>query len=93
MKGYKDLQCLYLAYVRGRNNAWSSDMTECICHLIGHKFPQFQVMLDHFGKQKIDNYLFSFLYFKVIYQRSRNNKPEDFYLPRYIFNNYACALF
>ena len=25
----------------GQNNAWSSDMTERICHLIGHKFSQF----------------------------------------------------
>ena len=24
---------------KGRNNARSSDMTGCICYLIGHKFP------------------------------------------------------
>ena len=24
---------------KGRNKARSSDMTECICYLVGHKFP------------------------------------------------------
>ena len=29
---------------RARNNAWSSDMTKCICHMMGHKFSQFQAL-------------------------------------------------
>ena len=32
--------------------ARSSDMTECTCHLISHKFYQFQVLSGHFGKRK-----------------------------------------
>ena len=69
-----------------------SDMTECIYHLIGHRFSQFQVMLVHFclnKKLKIS----SFLGFNVIYQRSRNNKHKDVYLTHNITNNHACALF
>ena len=56
-------------------------------------FPNFKLCSIIFVNKKIENYLFSFLYFKVIYQSSRNNKPEDVYLPRNIFNNHACALF
>ena len=35
-------------YNRDRNNAWSSDMSECVCHLIGHKFSQFQALPSDF---------------------------------------------
>ena len=37
----------------GQNNAWSSDMTESIGHLIGHKLSQFQVLFSHFVKKKL----------------------------------------
>ena len=36
-----------------RNNTWSSDMTECICHLIGHKYSQFQTLSCHFVKKNL----------------------------------------
>ena len=32
---------IYDQTYRGQNNTRSSDMTERICHLIGHKFSQF----------------------------------------------------
>ena len=38
---------------KGRNNAWSSEMTERICHLIGHKYSQFQALSGHFVKKKL----------------------------------------
>ena len=38
---------------RGRNNARSLDMTERICHLIGHKLPQFQALPGYFKKKKL----------------------------------------
>ena len=37
---------------KGRNNARSLDMTERICHLIGHKFSQFQALSGHFVNKK-----------------------------------------
>ena len=37
----------------GQNNAWSSDMTEHICHLIGHKFSQSQALPGHFVKKNL----------------------------------------
>ena len=38
---------------RGRNNTQSSDMIKCICHLISHKFSQFQVLSGHFVSKKL----------------------------------------
>ena len=38
--------------IRGWNNAQSSDMTEHICHLISHKYSQFQVLSGHILKKK-----------------------------------------
>ena len=38
---------------QGSNNAWSSDMTEHICHLIGHKCSKFQALSGLFLEQKI----------------------------------------
>ena len=45
---------------RGRNNARSLDLTERICHLIGHKFSQFQVLLGHFVNEKLKIIKFPF---------------------------------
>ena len=42
-----------LPYFRGQNKALSSDMTKPICHLIGHKFSQFQALHSHFVKRKL----------------------------------------
>ena len=42
-----------MAFFRGRNKALSSDMTELICHLIGHKFSQFQALSGLFVKKKL----------------------------------------
>ena len=64
---------LIILHGRGRNNTRSSDMTEYIYHLIGHKFFQFQALFGHFVKKKIFS---SFLGFQVIYQQSRNNEPK-----------------
>ena len=41
----------YIFFYRGRNSVRSSDMTEHICHLIGHKFSQFQALSGHFLKK------------------------------------------
>ena len=62
-------------------------MTEHICHLIGHKFSQFQALSGHFVKKKNWKLFSSFLGFKVIYQLSGNNEPKRCYLPRNITNN------
>ena len=42
-----------MAFCRGRNKALSSDMTEHIRHLIGHKFSQFQALSGQFVKKKL----------------------------------------
>ena len=38
---------------RGQNNARSLDMTELICHLIGHKFSQFSSFVRSFCEQNL----------------------------------------
>ena len=38
---------------RDQNNAQSLDMTENICHLVGHKFSQFQALSSHFVNKKL----------------------------------------
>ena len=43
-------------YIRGQNNAWSSEMTKHIYHLIGHKFSQFEALFGHFMYKNV-NYL------------------------------------
>ena len=47
----------------GRNNGRSSDMTERIYHLIGHKFSQFQALFGHFKNKKLKIIL---VHFQVI---------------------------
>ena len=42
---------------RGQNNARSSDTTEVICHLVGHKFSQFQALSSHFVNKKLKLYV------------------------------------
>ena len=39
--------CRTFSNIKGRNNAWSSDMVKRIFHLIGHKFSQFQALPSH----------------------------------------------
>ena len=35
------------------NNAWPSDMIDCICHLVRNKFFQFQALPGLFLKKKL----------------------------------------
>ena len=67
---------------RGQNNAPSWNITKHICHLIGHKFSQFQALPGHFVN-KNQKLFSSFLGFKVIYQLIRNMNPKDVYLPQH----------
>ena len=79
---------------RGQNNAWSSDMSKQIYHLMGHKFSQFQALPDYFVNKKNENYLVSFQAPRyIIYQQSKNKKPKNVYLPCNITNNNVCCLF
>ena len=57
--------------IRGGNNTRSLDMTEHVCHLIGHNFFQIQTLSGHFVNKKL-KIISSFLGFKVIYHRSSN---------------------
>ena len=57
---------------RVRNNAGCSEMIKCICHLINHKFSQFQGLFGHFVNKKLK----IILDFKVIYQWSRNSQSK-----------------
>ena len=62
---------LFIKMIRGGNNARSLDMTEHICHLIGHNFFQIQTLSGHFVNKKL-KIISSFLGFKVIYHQSSN---------------------
>ena len=46
--------------IRGQNNAGSSNMTEQICHFIGHKCSQFQALSGHFLNKQLKIIQFPF---------------------------------
>ena len=53
---------------QGWNKAQSLDMTEHICHLISHKFSQFQSLPSHFVNKKLKiSYFISLLVYLLVY--------------------------
>ena len=58
-------------------------MAEHICHLIGHKFSQFQAMSVHFVNKKL----------KTSINKLEITNPNGVYLPHNVTNNNVYALF
>ena len=77
----------------GRNNGRSSDMTEPIYHLIGHKFSQFETLFGHFKNKKLKIILVHFKILRSFINEVEITNPKDIYLPRNISNNNVCVLF
>ena len=64
----------------GRNNGRSSDMTERIYHLIGHKFSQFQALFGYFKNKKLKIILVHFKFLREFINEVETTNPKDIFI-------------